>query len=63
MNDSVTVARIVLGADVTSAPYWVTLYIAVGLLYFAVAFALSRLANRWERSRPSSDLVQTLAVP
>ena len=49
-----TVARIVLGADVTYAPYWITVYIAVGLLYFVVAFTLSRLANRWERSRPSS---------
>ena len=33
-----TTARVVLGADVTNTPYWVGLYLTVGLLYFALAF-------------------------
>ncbi len=56
-----TVARVTLGSDVTNAPYWVSLYMAVGLLYFTVAFSLSRLARRWERRTQRGDLVHSLA--
>jgi len=56
-----TVARVTLGGDVTNAPYWVPLYMAVGLLYFTVAFSLSRLARRWERRTQRRDLVHSLA--
>jgi len=56
-----TVARVTLGSDVTNAPYWVSLYMAVGLLYFIVAFSLSRLAQRWERRTEHGALVHSLA--
>ncbi len=56
-----TVARIALGSDVGNAPYWVALFLVVGFLYFIVAFSLSRLAQRWERSHRRGDLVHTLA--
>jgi len=56
-----TVARIVLGSDVANAPHWVGLFLLVGLFYFVVAFILSRIAQRWERERPSADLVHSLA--
>jgi general L-amino acid transport system permease protein len=56
-----TVARSVLGSDVSNTPYWVTLYIFVGFLYFVLAFSLSQLARRWERQRQSHDLVHLLA--
>ena len=47
-----TVARMALGADVANAPYWVTMYSFVRVLYFVIAFGLSRLSRRWEqRSR------------
>ena len=54
-----TVARMALGADVTNAPYWVTMYGFVGVLYFALAFTLSRLSQRWERRSRPSDLVHS----
>ena len=54
-----TVARMALGADVTNAPYWVTLYSFVGLLYFAIAFALSRLSRRWEQRNRQTDLLHS----
>lgn len=56
-----TVARVILGSDVTNAPYWVSLYMAVGLLYFIIAFSLSRLAQRWERRTQHGELVHSLA--
>ena len=56
-----TVARIVLGGDVSNAPYWVGMYLMVGLLYFGVAFTLSQLAERWERRTNMGDLVHSLA--
>jgi len=56
-----TVARMVLGGDVTNAPYWVGMYLMVGLLYFGVAFTLSQLAERWERRTKMGDLVHSLA--
>jgi len=40
--DLTTTARIVLGGDVTNAPYWVATYLTVGFLYWCVAFGLSR---------------------
>ena len=56
-----TVARMVLGGDVSNAPYWVGMYLTVGLLYFGVAFTLSQLAERWERRTKMGDLVHSLA--
>lgn len=44
--DLTTNARIALGGDVSNAPFWVTTYLAVGLLYWCVAFAMSRLLQR-----------------
>lgn len=44
--DLTTNARIALGSDVGNAPYWVSLYLLVGALYFAVAWGLSHLALR-----------------
>lgn len=56
-----TVARVALGSDLTNAPYWVSLYLLVGLLYFGVAFSLSQLAQRWEKRHQTADLVHSLA--
>ena len=42
VSDLTTNARIALGGDVRNAPYWVATYLAVGGLYWAVAFALGR---------------------
>ncbi len=58
--DLTTTARIALGADVGNAPFWVATYLAVGLLYFAVAFGISRLALLGERRYPAGDLVRSL---
>ena len=54
-----TVARMALGADVTNAPYWVTMYSFVGVLYFVIAFTLSRLSQRWEQRSRQPDLVHS----
>ena len=54
-----TVARMALGADVTNAPYWVTMYTFVGVLYFVIAFTLSRLSQRWEQRSRQPDLVHS----
>ena len=59
--DLTTNARIALGSDVANAPYWVAIYLTVGLLYFMVAFGASRLARRGERRLQHSDLVHSLA--
>lgn len=56
-----TVARAVLGSDIRNTPYWVSLYVLVGGLYFILAFSLSMLARRWETRRQSRDLVHSLA--
>lgn len=56
-----TVARSVLGSDVTNTAYWVSLYLVVGFLYFCVAFGVSQLAQRWERRSHSANLVHSLA--
>jgi His/Glu/Gln/Arg/opine family amino acid ABC transporter permease subunit len=54
VSDLTTNARIALGGDVTNAPFWVATYLMVGLLYWCVAFALSRAARHdrspWQRS-------------
>jgi His/Glu/Gln/Arg/opine family amino acid ABC transporter permease subunit len=55
-----TVARITLGGDVGNAPFWVGLYLVVGLFYFLVAFILSRLARGWERDHRIRDLTHSL---
>lgn len=59
--DLMTSARIALGNDVANAPYWVSMYALVGVLYWCIAFTLSRLAQRWERRRQRTDLVHSLA--
>lgn len=56
-----TVARIVLGGDPANAPYWVSLYLVVGMFYFVVAFSLSQFAQRWEKRIQTPDLVHSLA--
>ncbi len=55
-----TVARMALGADITNAPYWVTIYTFVGVLYFVIAFSLSRLSQRWEQRNRQPDLAHSL---
>lgn len=60
VSDLMMVARIVLGSDVVNAPYWLALYMTVGLLYFIVAFALSFVARRWERQNQPGDLLHSL---
>ena len=59
--DLMTVARSVLGSDVANLRYWLSLYLLVGLLYFCVAFVISRVARRWEKHLPSGELVHSLA--
>lgn len=51
--DLTTTARIALGGDVTNAPFWVSTYLFVGLLYFVVAFGLARLVRRYEQQQPA----------
>ncbi len=60
VSDLMMVARVVLGSDVTNTPYWVSLYMVVGLFYFLVAFALSHVARQWERKVQRTDLVHSL---
>lgn len=54
VSDLTTNARIALGGDVNNAPFWVATYLLVGVLYWCVAFALSRAARHdrspWQRS-------------
>lgn len=56
-----TVARSVLGSDVTNITFWVSLYLFVGFLYFCIAFGFSLLAQNWERKNRSGDLVHSLS--
>lgn len=56
-----TVARSVLGSDVTNTTFWVSLYLFVGFLYFCIAFGFSLLAQNWERKNRSGDLVHSLS--
>lgn len=52
--DLTTNARIALGSDVGNAPYWVSLYLLVGALYFVVAWGIARLAGT-ARLRPGDE--------
>lgn len=61
VGELMTVARSVLGSDIRNTPYWVSLYVLVGCLYFVLAFSLSMIARHWERQRQSRDLVHSLA--
>lgn len=61
VSELMTVARTTLGSDIRNAPYWVTIYLVVGLLYLSVAFIISNLAQRFEKKRTSQDLVFSLA--
>ncbi|MFZ0548421.1 MAG: amino acid ABC transporter permease [Candidatus Promineifilaceae bacterium] len=61
VSELMTVARAALGSDIRNTPYWVSLYILVGALYFTLAFSLSLVARRWENRRQSGDLVHSLA--
>jgi His/Glu/Gln/Arg/opine family amino acid ABC transporter permease subunit len=61
VGELMTVARSVLGSDIRNMPYWVSLYVLVGGLYFILAFSLSMVARRWESQRQSRDLVHSLA--
>lgn len=54
--DLTTTARIALGSDINNAPYWVTTYLAVGFLYFLVAFGLSRVVERNDHKQVLSGL-------
>jgi His/Glu/Gln/Arg/opine family amino acid ABC transporter permease subunit len=54
-----TVARSALGSDVANTPYWVSVFLVVGLIYFIVAFGVSQLAQRLERRVRSRDLVHS----
>ncbi len=55
-----TIARSLLGSDISHGSYWVMLYLLVGFLYFLLAFSLSQLVQRWERRNRSADLVHSL---
>lgn len=57
--DLTTNARIALGGDVTRAPFWVTTYLVVGLLYWIVAFGLSRWSERADIGGPSIGAVRS----
>lgn len=61
VGELMTVARSVLGSDIRNSPYWVGLYILVGVLYFMLAFSLSMVARHWESQRQSRDLIHSLA--
>lgn len=58
--DLTTTARIVLGADVRNAPYWVATYLTVGALYFLVAFGLSQLTARFEAGHRRMGMVTVI---
>lgn len=55
-------ARILLGNDVTNAPYWVGVYLTVGLLYFIVAFGLSKLAEKFEPQATGHQLTVASSI-
>lgn len=61
VGELMTVARSALGSDLRNSVYWVPVYLTVGLLYAAVALAVSRLADRWERRGRLADLLTNLA--
>ena len=49
IGDLMTTARLILGSSSDNQSKWVTVYLVVGALYFAVAFAISLSARAWER--------------
>ena len=57
-----TVARFVLGSEVSNSPYWLGLYLLVGFLYFGTATLLAQLARRLERRENSAEFIQSLAL-
>jgi len=52
VTDLTTNARIALGGNVANAPYWVSVYLLVGFLYWCVAFGIARIAERRIEHRP-----------
>ncbi len=50
MSELMMSARILLGNDVNNAPYWVGVYLTVGVLYFLAAYALSKYAQSIEQT-------------
>ena len=56
-----TVGRIVLNSSGETEPFWVSIMLLVGFLYFMVAFGLSVLADRWERGWISAERIHSLA--
>ena len=61
VSELTTNARIALGGDVGNAPYWVATYLAVGVLYWSVAFALGRVVERRGAQLPMSTPDQAYA--
>ena len=57
MSELMMSARILLGNDINNAPYWVSVYLTVGLLYFVAAFALSKWAGRFEEKQNLNNTV------
>jgi general L-amino acid transport system permease protein len=56
-----SVARDLLGSNVENLVYWVSLYLVVGLIYFLVAFGISRWASRWEQAHQVDGLLHSFA--
>lgn len=50
MSELMMSARILLGNDISNAPYWVSVYLTVGVLYFLAAYALSKYAESAEHT-------------
>jgi general L-amino acid transport system permease protein len=61
VGELLTVARSVLGSDLSKTRYWVSLYLVVGLLYLSLALALSTLAKRWDKKQHHGDLFYSLS--
>lgn len=61
VGELMTVARGAISSDVSYSAYGVPVYLAVGLLYAAVALAISRLAAAWERRGRLADQLVNLA--
>lgn len=61
VSELMTVSRTVLSSGGATEPYWVSLSLLVGLLYFAVAFSLSQLAQHWEKGWISAEHIHSLA--
>jgi len=60
-GELLTVARTILGSNITNVSFWVSLYLLVGLLYLCIAVTVSTLAKRWEKKHKSQNLVYSLA--